>query len=564
MHPPPSHPPSFAGTAVYADGSPAKHARIAIVDLASGRQVDVVPVDDAGRFQSDLAAGDYALAVTSERGFAWIEKERAPNPAYRLALSQTCHRVTGSVTVHAPGARVSFLRKSSFTGDVFLAEVGPDGRFAACLPPARYAVSLSGSALSFVRETDVPASGPLRIEGFLADEVRRAPAALEHAAADLAGLVADVVARDPEIIGLGEATHGTGELVTERGALTLELARRAGVRLVLLEVDAIAAATLDDYVTGGEVDLARAVAALGFWVTDTYEFLHFLGQLRAYNATAAGADQVHVWGVDVQNTALPVAVLVDRAGALAIADDEQALLKVVAEGRGKPVRTLEPAGLARLDALLARLATPAGRSREGLLVAVAARSLATQLGYWEGDLQALYGLRRDTGMAQLATFITEQLGAPRACLWAHAAHVAKTDSGESMMGHNLAAALGARYYAIGFYLQQGSARAWDAAGAIGVISHPIPTAPAYTVEGAVMAAAGEPAVAWLAFDRAPAPLRAWLARPRFVRELGSAYVDEATTMKLRNMRTAFDGVAVIKTGHDSSPTPTGVRTADHD
>lgn len=419
-------------------------------------------------------------------------------------------------------------------------------------------MSLTGDTVSQPMDVHVPASTPLQLEGFLVDAVRSPPPNTSPISADLAGLVADIKSRDPAIIGMGEATHGTGEFTTVRGELSLALVRQADVQLLMFEIDAISATALDDYVNGHDVDIAKAVAELGFWVTDTYEFLHFLELVRTYNAGAAR--KVHIWGIDLQDTKLPVRTIIARVPHLN--DDEAAALKVAATRRGKMVAELPTPQKTALAALLSRLGTPQGSSRDDLLLAVAARSLALQLHYWDGDMLGQYRRRRDAGMAELAAFITSQMGARRACLWAHDGHITK-DGDLPMLGQNLARNRALRYYSVGFYLYEGSARAWDAVAKIGVIPHPISAAAPYMVEGAVMRATGMPAVAWLPLAKLPPGLNAWLETPRLVREVGAAYIDDQA-LTLRRIRDAFDAIVVIRTGHDSTPTPTGVRTAKHD
>jgi erythromycin esterase-like protein len=559
--PVPSPPPTLRGVVSYDDGTPAPGATLAVTDLATAGRVIAIATDPDGHFQLALPSGDYALAVTAERGFAWLDKQAVPDPSVRIALSRSCHPLTGRVSSHGPSTLVKAARRSSATGDTFVSPVQADGSFAACLPEAYYNVSLAGETMSTPVDLQVPETTHVELDGVAGDIVRRPPPSTAPIPAELAGLVADITARDPTIIGLGEGTHGTAEFVSARAELTLALVRSAGVRLILFELDAISGVALDDYVNGGDVDLAGAVAALGFWVTDTYEFLRFLELVRDYNANTA--DKIHLWGVDLQNTALPVGVLTASAAALSIGADEQAALGVVATSRGKEVPNLPAAQRASLSSLLSRLATPRSRARQDLLVAVAARSLALQLEYWNGDMRGQYRRRRDAGMATLASFITSQLGVQRSCLWAHDGHLTK-ERGLRMVGQNLAANPAVRYYGVGFYLYEGSARAWDAAAKIGVIPHPIPAAPAYTLEGAVMRAAGMPDIAWIPLAGLPAPLLDWLATPRLVRELGAAYTVADDTLTLRRVREAFDAVVVIKHGHDSSPTPTGVRKVTHD
>jgi hypothetical protein len=52
-----------------------------------------------------------------------------------------------------------------------------------------------------------------------------------------------------------------------------------------------------------------------------------------------------------------------------------------------------------------------------------------------------------------------------------------------------------------------------------------------------------------------------LATPRYARELTAVYAGDEEMMTLRDVREAFDALVVVKQGHDSTPTPTGVRKA---
>ena len=368
---------------------------------------------------------------------------------------------------------------------------------------------------------------------------------------DLQGLVDDIIAQQPMIVGLGEATHGTSEFYTARAELSFALIRQAKVRLLLFEFDAIASADLDSYINGGNIDLAQALPALGFWITDNYEFRHVLEQLRAYNATTS--DKIHLRGIDLQNTTLPVNALLARAEPLGITATEQDLLKRLTK-RGARVREMSVDERATVDAVLTRLTTPPGHTPQDDRDALAARSLALQLEYWNGDLRTWYRIHRDAGMAELAQLIIAQLGSPRAVLWAHDFHVAKD---VPTLGKNLARGP-CCYYAVGFYAYQGNARAWDAESKIGVISHEVPPAPPGSLEGAVTQLTGAPPIAWLPLRRVPSSFAHWLELPRQTYEFGHTYRSIRT---LRDIPQSYDAVVVIHTGHPTSPTPTGVRVA---
>lgn len=548
----PPRPVTLAGTVVYANGAPAGDSYVTVTNTDSGIQSEVLVADRLGRFKGRFADGNYALAISAARGFAWVEKLRIPNADTVFRLMHPCLPINGEVRGSFASGRISFILKSQFTGDTFVTPVRKDGSFAACLPPATYLASLTGRSLSLVKEFTLPETTNLIIEGFSDEVVRRSPAKAERINTSLQVLVDDIVTRRPAIIGLGEATHGTAEFVTARAALTFELVRTMDARLLLFEFDAIAGVALDDYVNGADVDLAKAVIDLGFWITNTVEFLDFLRQVRHHNQNSSA--KLHIWGVDVQNTDRPSDVLLSAADELSIDGPTLLALKKAAAKHGKAVLDLGTAERAQLESLLLRLSEPKGTTRKDLLISVAARSLITQFGYWGGDMQGELTRRRDQGMAGLASFLSSQFPGSPACLWAHDGHVSK-ESNTPKMGRYLSALPSwspLPYYAIGFYLYQGSARAWDYAGKVGVISHPIPVAPHYALEHVLMDAGGHPDVAWVPLRRVSAALASWLKVPRFARLLGAVYKSEQDMMTLQNTLEAFDAVVVIGRGHDST------------
>jgi erythromycin esterase len=553
----PAQEPTLTGIAAFRDGKPAAGATIAINDADTGRQIEVVAADANGHYAASLPDGTYALTVTHADGFAWVAKQKVPDVGGRTELDRDCVRLVGHVDGDTAHARVHLEHYSFTSGDLYVAAIDADHRFHACLPIGQYEAWVAGELLSRPTTIDLEAPTSVQLPQWTRADVTRPPPPITGLRADLRTLVDAVIASDPQVIGLGEATHGTAEMTSARGELLFELIRRARVRLLLFEFDAIAGADLDDFIQGGAIDLDKALPALGFWITDTAEFRKFLVDLRKINQSLAKNDKVHLWGVDVQDTTLPVNALLAHASALGITEPQKALLHRL-DKRGKRVRDLAPSERAEVDALLTRLGQARSTAKPDVLDAVAARSLAIQLGYWDGDTPTWYSKRRDLGMAELSRFIAAQSGHLRAALWAHDAHVAK-DPLAPALGTHLARSL--RYYAIGFYIHQGSARAWDEASKIGVILHPIPVAPAYTVEGAIMRAAGMPSTAWVALDRAPAALTQWLATPRYVREMGHTYRGEEAMLDLYDVRAGFDAIAVVRVGHDSTPSPTGVRVA---
>ncbi|HWU87051.1 MAG TPA: erythromycin esterase family protein, partial [Kofleriaceae bacterium] len=218
---------------------------------------------------------------------------------------------------------------------------------------------------------------------------------------------------------------------------------------------------------------------------------------------------------------------------------------------------LAPSEVAELEKLLDRLEAVVGKIDLAELparAAIAARSLRHQLGY-VGKINT--NSLRDAAMADLTVRILE-IGPPgQSAVWAHQGHVARaSENGTVVLGQHLARRVPG-YYAIAFLSYDGEARAWDAAGEIGVIPHKLGSAPPYNVESVILAAAGSPDIAWVRLDTVSESVKAWLRAPRFVRELGSAV--PRSTQALRPFPQAFDAVVVIKHASASTPTPTGER-----
>jgi erythromycin esterase len=555
--------PTIPGTVAYSDGSAAAGATIVFTELASGTQVAIAVADRNGKFNAPVAPGDYALAISAEHGSIWIEKQPILTEELVIRLSGECNVVTGRIVARTPqGVQVNFGRRTFFTGDTFIVDARVDGTFSLCLPAGEYIAFLTGGMISLGVGIIAPSKSPVLLNGYLADDIRSAPHFSGTVRHDFDRMVTDILQSGARLVGLGEATHGGAEFVAMRAKLLFELARRADLRLVLLENDAIAASALDRYVNGEDVDLPAAISKLGFWMTDTYEFKHFIEDVRTYNlGLASKSERIRLYGIDVQNTQLPVELLLGNSRTLQLSDAEQDVLRSVANNRAKVVKQFTREQRAVLDVLLSRLSVPAGSAELHTQLAVAARSMAIQVGYMDGDTQALYAERREAGMAHLARFIMDRNRTARAALWAHDDHVAKNSDGKDSLGKKLSNELAGRYYAVGYFLFQGSSRAWDAAGKVGVVSHVVASAPPFTVEGALMAATGRPDVAWLPLRHLPGALRAWLEKPRFVREMGAIYNGEEHSMVLWDIASAFDALVVIRNVRDSSPTPTGVRRA---
>ena len=103
-----------------------------------------------------------------------------------------------------------------------------------------------------------------------------------------------------QMIGLGEATHGSHEDQALKAAIVRALISYGDVRLLALEVNRGPGGRLDDYVRGGAPDPVSTLRDPNFpqaWQSE--EFLGLITWIRAWNA--AGRPQIRIAGIDRQS-----------------------------------------------------------------------------------------------------------------------------------------------------------------------------------------------------------------------------------------------------------------------
>jgi len=260
------------GVVTYEDGKPAPGATIEVAESKSGRLRQVVTTDRAGRYEVALEAGEYALAIVTSDGFAFIPKQRLPDSMAWSVLKQDCYRLTGRITPVTRSTRVLLARQSFDTGDTFIAPLDRDGNFVMCMPAGQYKSSVEGDTLAPQMTIDLNGPSSIPLTSYPRSHVEASPPISARIVATLPALVESIRASHADIIGLGEATHGTGELYRYREQLTLELVRQLDVRLLLFEMDALASVPLDRFINGEYINLDNAIDDLGVWITNMVEF----------------------------------------------------------------------------------------------------------------------------------------------------------------------------------------------------------------------------------------------------------------------------------------------------
>lgn len=532
---------------------------VTVTDLESRREISNVRMNSRGLLIPEPPPGRYAFAVTTNDSFAYLEQSIKTGEPAAITLSRHCHRLQGRLksTATSP-ARVTLSRFSESVGDSFVVMSNDSGTFEACLPTGLYRATVDGNMRSISRPIEISSNSRVEITAYPKSQIEFTPADLSISPADLNSFARSLSSY--RIIGMGEANHGTADFYDLRGRLSLELADSNELRLILLEADAVAMTEIDDFVMGKQVDITKAILALGFWITDIWEFHSFIKSIREYNIRRPTPKKLHLLGIDAQDRQLPTEFLLAHRFDLVISDHEADLLSKSSLDHGAFFKSMSPDEKNALIAMLDRLSdihasSPNLESNE-VRGGVAAKSLKHQLGYLTSTTTPAL---RDRAMADIATYITELSKSRQVALWAHNGHIARQFEGiQKTLGQHISEKFGQTYFPIAFLSYRGAGRAWDKSGKIGVISHELAATPSYNVESVVMKATGYPEVAWVRLDQASGTLAHWLSTPRYVREFGALYDPEAN-QKLRTFPTSMAAVVVVRDGKPSSPTPTGVR-----
>ncbi|GEM_PF-1660548 len=273
-----------------------------------------------------------------------------------------------------------------------------------------------------------------------------------------------------QVVGLGEATHGTLESSRVKVGLIQVLARNPGLSMICIEVPYPNTLAANRFVLDGVGDPRLAVRELGFWTVGTEEVQALLEWVRRYNLEAGPGSRIRFLGVDIQAIGAAwrqVRNFLERQGrdheAWAAAHDREIRGLGEVLSPGVPAVQLERA-LGIVSELLAildangevfRSADPTGFREARQCALVMAQDLRSWLGGQGGR-----GALRDRFMAEnLLAFMKEYGPGARAVVWAHNSHVSFAQGsldGADPMGFHLRARLGDGYRAWGVALNEGT------------------------------------------------------------------------------------------------------------
>lgn len=113
-------------------------------------------------------------------------------------------------------------------------------------------------------------------------------------------LDAIAIPEQTRVVGLGEASHGVKEYQELKAEVFRTLVHHYGCRTFIIEGDFGNALKVDAYIHGGEGTAKEAAATIGFRIYRTREMADLLEWMRAYNETALAGEDLHFYGMDMQ------------------------------------------------------------------------------------------------------------------------------------------------------------------------------------------------------------------------------------------------------------------------
>ena len=278
---------------------------------------------------------------------------------------------------------------------------------------------------------------------------------------DLAAL--HTIAGGADIVGLGDATHGTHEFYAVKLRIIDYLVREMGFDVVAFEGAFPLFEQINVYVQGGPGD-PRALLNEGrlldyvFW--DVEEMLAVIEWARDYNLHRGTKPAVEIAGADIFDHVNAAAAVVRYLQQVDPAAAQSAQQNYACVRPGNLVDSACGTSAQKvLDALVGKIATyaPITGQRaydDAVQYATVTRQIFLGLG----------GAKRDASMATNAQWIRQHRGTSgKMLLWGHQEHIARLTNGwvsGKNLGQNLADALGSRYVVIGTIGGEGTFGAW--------------------------------------------------------------------------------------------------------
>ncbi len=271
-----------------------------------------------------------------------------------------------------------------------------------------------------------------------------------------------------QIIGLGEATHGTKEFFQMKHRLFKYFVEKHGFKVFGFEADMGECIYIDRFICKGIGTINEVMDKMYFWTWKTEEVKELILWMKSYNENKTADQQIHFLGFDCQTIRHVHNILTEylsRCNITPRVNQERILDELNAKSASFSTLTSIEVTLykAKCDSVISLL--------EGNELTAAAidefefkqmKQLMIQAKQViDVAKQSSSGLR-DKYMAENAIWFSNLFGVDsKIALWAHNGHIGKNPaySGSGSMGNNIKASIGNQYKVIGFSFNNGSFRA---------------------------------------------------------------------------------------------------------
>ena len=265
-----------------------------------------------------------------------------------------------------------------------------------------------------------------------------------------------------KVVGLGESTHGTKEFFQLKHRLVRFLVEEMGYRTFILEAGMIPCMNINEYISSGKGDRAKALASQSYWTWDTEEVGAMLDWMLEHNMNCSRGEEVKFYGVDVKPVPEAVSIL-KRINEKAELFEKEKINKILDEifilddeGKGDGAECRKDAiwlmGILTFNEL--SICRRCGRAEYDLALACA-RTLCQ---YIDSMILAADMSVRDILMADNVMRLLNSLPPDeKVVIWAHNYHISTFESeGYPCMGSILRRRLGSKYFPFALTFGKGS------------------------------------------------------------------------------------------------------------
>jgi erythromycin esterase len=275
-----------------------------------------------------------------------------------------------------------------------------------------------------------------------------------------------------EVIGLGEATHGTKEFFELKSRVFKYLVQKQNVKLFGIEANFAACYDINKYVLTGEGNAKEALSRNGYWVWQSQEVLDLIEWMKNYNNGKSPDQMIQFYGYDMQD-ATSCVIWLDKYLSKYITNFDKSLLPEKIEENKIALRNLDDKALDEMQernlnklkqledyVLNNKIELFKKDSTDFKFATQTIAVLRQKLNYFrEQDFNTAYSYR-DSSMTQNIKWIRESNNNDKIMLWAHNGHIGKGTFSDDFksgnwMGTHLNKLYGEKYYNIGFSFSEG-------------------------------------------------------------------------------------------------------------